>query len=339
MSKVRRLLKSFLVGCGTLTLLLLAGLIGLGMWVLPDSGPIELTEHHPFRSAEAKERFLALYDKRAQQWPVPSESRTVSTSFGSTFVRISGPAGAPPLVLLHGVSGNSLQWMTNVEALSQDFRVHAVDGIYDYGRSVYTRFIDTPEDQARWLDELFNGLELGDHIHLVGLSYGGWLTSQYALRFPQRLDRIVLLAPVGTVLPLRMEWIRRAALCALPHRHFTREFMSWLLEDLARKDEASRRQVEAWAEESYVAMQSFKPKRMVNPTVLSDSEWKRLAVPTLYLVGENEKIYSAREAIEHLAAVAPQVETVVIPGAGHDLTLVQAERVNRTLLEFLKRPR
>jgi pimeloyl-ACP methyl ester carboxylesterase len=338
-AKARRLLKSILVGCGTLTLLLIVGIIGLAAWALPGSGPLEVSEHHPFRTAEAKARFLTLYDQRARRWPVPSENRTVSTSQGNTFVRISGPAGAPPLVLLHGVSGNSLQWMPNIEALSQEFRVYAVDGITDHGRSVYTRAIESPEDYARWLDELFSGLELRDRIHLVGLSYGGWLTSQYALHFPERLDKIVLVAPVGTVLPLRMEWIRRATLCALPHRRFTRDFMYWLLEDLVRRDEAGQRMVDEWAEESYIALRSFKPKRMVNPTVLEDSEWKRLKVPALYLVGEHEKIYSAREAVERLAAVAPRVEVAVIPGAGHDLTAVQADRVNGAILEFLKRPR
>jgi pimeloyl-ACP methyl ester carboxylesterase len=34
---------------------------------------------------------------------------------------MSGPVGAPPLVLLHGAGGNSLQWMPNIEALSKSF--------------------------------------------------------------------------------------------------------------------------------------------------------------------------------------------------------------------------
>jgi len=59
-------------------------------------------------------------------------------------------------------------------------------------------------------------------------------------------------------------------------------------------------------------------------------------VPTLFLVGENEKIYSAKKAVQRLNEVAPQIETEVIPNAGHDLTIVQAEMVNRKVLEFLK---
>jgi len=48
--------------------------------------------------------------------------------------------------------------------------------------------------------------------------------------------------------------------------------------------------------------------------------------------------YSAEKAVRRLNTVAPQITTEIIPGAGHDLTLVQAEVVNRTVLEFLQRP-
>ncbi len=38
---------------------------------------MEKTPFHPFRSADAKERFLNEYDARAARWPVPSETKTV----------------------------------------------------------------------------------------------------------------------------------------------------------------------------------------------------------------------------------------------------------------------
>jgi pimeloyl-ACP methyl ester carboxylesterase len=300
------------------------------------SAEIRVSAHHPFRSAKAKERYLKLYDMRAKEWPVASETRVADTAYGPTFVRVSGSASTPPLVLLHGVSGNSLQWMPNIEALSKSFRVYAVDSIYDYGRSVYTRIIKNPDDYVVWLDELFGALGLRDGVHLMGLSYGGWLASQYALRFPQRLDKMVLLAPVGTVLPLRAEWILRAMLCALPHPYFTKRFMYWLLEDFVHRDAASRRMVDEWAEESYIALRSFKPKRMVPPTILTDAEWRHIKAPTLYLVGENEKLYSAQTAVQRLHKAAAQIEAEVIPKAGHDLTFVQAELVNQKVVKFLE---
>lgn len=198
-------------------------------------------EHHPFRSAQARARFLARYDRRAADWPVAAESRRVDTSLGQTFVRVSGPADAPPLVLLHGAGGSSLQWAANVGAFARHFRVFAVDMLYDNGRSVHARLARSPEELTAWLDELFDGLGLSEGIHLAGLSYGGWLASQYALHFPGRLRTLILLAPVFTVLPLSLGWIARAVLCLIPLRWFTRSFMLWLLADLAQKgDEGVR---------------------------------------------------------------------------------------------------
>lgn len=296
-----------------------------------------MTAYHPFRSATAKEQYLKLYDRRAEKWPVVSETRIVDTSYGKTFVRISGPSGAqPPLVLLHGAGANSLQWMPNIVALSGNYKTYAVDNIYDNGRSVYTRKIEIPDDFVSWLDELFTALKLGDNINIMGLSYGGWISTQYALRSPERLNKIVLLAPACTVLPLSYKWIFRAVLCAVPYRYFTKSFMYWLLEYLVKKGEASRALIEEYVDESYLALRSFKAKRMVNPTVLTDEELRSMNVPTLYLVGENEKIYSASKAIERLNEIAPQIKTEVIPNAGHDLTIVQAEMVNTKVLEFLK---
>jgi len=48
---------------------------------------------------------------------------------------------------------------------------------------------------VEWLDELIMALKLENSVNIVGHSYGGWLTSQYALKFPENLNKIVLLAP------------------------------------------------------------------------------------------------------------------------------------------------
>ncbi|MBT8364261.1 MAG: hypothetical protein KJP23_06100 [Deltaproteobacteria bacterium] len=100
-----------------------------------------MTAYHPFQSVAAKKEYLALYDMRVKKWPVDSQTRFVDTAYGQTFVRTSGPVGAPPLVLLHGAGGDSLQWTPNIEALSKRYRVYAVDNIYDYSRSIYTQII------------------------------------------------------------------------------------------------------------------------------------------------------------------------------------------------------
>jgi pimeloyl-ACP methyl ester carboxylesterase len=336
-SKKKRIAKFFLIGCGTITALVAAVVIWLGVQAFSNPDDVELTPHHPFRSAEAKERYLRHYGSREKNWPVVSESRMVDTSFGKTFVRISGPVDAPPLVLLPGANATSLLWAPNIEAFSRQFRTYAVDNIYDFGRSAYTRHVKTPDDFVNWLNDLFRVLDLEDDINLMGLSYGGWITSQYALRHPERLEKVVLLAPAATVLPFQPEFLMRGILCLLPHRYFVRSMMYWVLEDAAKKNEAGRLFVEEATENMFVGQRCFKPIRLVNPTVLTDEELQSIQVPTLFLVGENEKIYSAREAVARLKTVAPQINVELIPNAGHDMTLAQADLVNSKILEFLEK--
>jgi pimeloyl-ACP methyl ester carboxylesterase len=293
-------------------------------------------DYHPFKSAEAKEHFLKAYDQRAKSWPVESTNRKIKTDYGLTFVRISGPETAPPLVLLHGVGGNSLIWIPNIKELSEKYRTYAVDMIDGGGRSIPTRPTQTADHLTDWLDQLFSELQLEDGINLVGLSYGGWVTSQYALRFPRRLSRIVMLAPAGTVLPLSNDWIQRAMRLIKPEKENVRDLFYWLMEDLAKKDDLSRQMLDNFVEDAYLSIQSFKMTPPVNPVVLTDEQWQSIEVPALFLVGRNEKIYSASEAVERLNRIAPQIKTKIIPDAGHDLTLVQAKMVDQIILEFLK---
>jgi pimeloyl-ACP methyl ester carboxylesterase len=295
----------------------------------------DMSAWHPFRSAKAKAEYIGLYDERAKAWPVPSEARLVDTSYGQTYVRISGPIDAPPLVLLHGAGATSLMWAANVKDLSAAYRTYAIDNIYDLGRSVFTRKIEAPADLVKWLNEVFNTLELGDRINLVGQSYGGWIAGLYLLRYPGRLDKVVLLAPAMTILPFRLEFLERGLFGSLPIRWFGRSMMFWLLKDLARKDEAGRKLVEEYADHLHLGRMFFKPKSLVRPTLLSDEDWSSIKVPTLVLIGEHEKIYSGWKALKRLKRVAPQIRAEIVPGAGHDLTIVQAEMVDRMILEFL----
>jgi len=290
--------------------------------------------YHPFKSQEAKETYLAYYDEHAKRWPVASEEKMVKTSFGQTFVRISGPEDGAPLVLLPGDSENSLAWIPQIAALSKDHRTYAVDNIYDNGRSIYTRPIKKPDDFVQWLDELFTALEL-DNINLIGFSYGGWQASLYALSFPQRLNRLVLIAPVG-VLPARLEvMVRGIIYYFIPTRFIVQNYLYWYNADAVKEDGPSREAIDNMVDEALLSFKWFKRRSFVAPTVLTTEDWQNLKVPTLFLVGENEVTYSAQKAIRHLNKVAPEVKTEITPDAGHDLAIVKTEWVNNEVLKFL----
>jgi pimeloyl-ACP methyl ester carboxylesterase len=292
---------------------------------------------YPYRTAAARDLCVRYLDVlTARQWPIFSEERMVPTKFGATFVRLSGPRTAPAVVLLHGAGGTSLMWAPNVEALSTECRTIAVDQIGEYGRSVCARPVQSMEDLMVWLDELIEGLEPRGRVSLVGMSYGGALAAQYALHSPERLDRVVLLAPAVTVLRPPIEFWARLIALAIARERGLRSFFRWVFADMARTDP---QWIDETVEQLTLNMRSIQRHRVPMPRVLTDLEWGSLRPPVLFLAGENEVIYSAEKAVRRLKRVAPQVTAEMIPGAGHDLTFVQAPLVNERILRFLKEQR
>ena len=295
--------------------------------------------YHPFRSVKARDRYLKRYDDRGRTWPVAFEARTVETRAGETFMRVCGPEDGPPLVLLPSASSPSLIWSSSIEGLAQSFRVYAIDNIYDFGRSVFRTPFRTPDDYTSWLDGVFDVLGIESDLSLMGLSYGAWLTAQYALRFPRRLRGIVLAAPPATLQQLPGAWSWYGITALLPHRYFLRNMMRWMFPVLSKRtDEASVKLAGDLLEDAYVGLRCFKLKMPVAPTVLTDDELRRLEeIPTLFLVGEHEVIYPAHDAIRRLARAAPRIRAMIIPDAGHDLTIVQSRLVNHAVIDFLDR--
>ena len=116
-SILRKILKFSIGGYTIVTFLLIVIIIWIYLSYLSGPGAFSINEYHPFKSELAKKEYLAYYDTKSKEWPVVSEERMVSTSYGETFIRISGPKNAPPLVLLPGGGESSLMWKNSIEAL------------------------------------------------------------------------------------------------------------------------------------------------------------------------------------------------------------------------------
>jgi pimeloyl-ACP methyl ester carboxylesterase len=294
---------------------------------------------YPFRSEKAKAEYQALCRARANAWPPETETLTLETASGQTFVRACGRKTDPPLILLPGARAGSLMWSPHVATLAAHYRTYALDIIGDVGFSVNRRHVSKAQDLVDWLDEVVTMLVPEQPVSLMGMSYGGWIAGQYALHYPGRLRNVVLLAPGGTVLPLSFGFFARITFLCLPLPGRgggpLRRMLEWIFRDAAHGSDASRALFEQTATDMQKIWHLFDLPRPPWSTVLDDKAWQGLQVPCLFLVGENEKIYSAEKAVARLKRVAPQVKAEIIPGAGHDLTMVQAELVLRKALQFL----
>lgn len=226
-------------------------------------------------------------------------------------------------------------WKNNIEALSENYRTYAVDDIYDWGRSIYSKKMGCPECITIWLDELFTALDLEDSINLVGASYGAWKAGQYLITHPERIHKVVWLCPAYTVYYGNKEFEKRVFRGFIPLRHFMKKELYWSCEDMVQTEEG-RAIADDHLDGLRLAIRSFKIKIPASMTVLTDEELKGITVPVLYIAGENEKMYSVSEAVKRLDSISPIVETIVVPNTGHCLMFTHPELVNDKILEFLR---
>jgi pimeloyl-ACP methyl ester carboxylesterase len=275
-----------------------------------------------FETAELEAAYFAAYHTVLAQWPVPYEAVDVSSEFGTTRVHVCGPADAEPLVLLHGLNATSGMWYANVEALSREYRVYAVDTMGEPGRSVHDgRPITGMADFMAWLDTLLDALGL-DAVRLGGHSFGGHLALHYALHAPERVARLVLLDPV-------LGFILGSLRLANPSEERVRAFFgSWA--NGSPTDQAFK----AFMELLIQGIAHFPSSKPVIPRRPGDERLRALARPTL-LLAENSEVHNARRGVDKARRLVPGIVAEIVPGASHNLPMEDPATVDRRVLEFL----
>jgi pimeloyl-ACP methyl ester carboxylesterase len=228
-------------------------------------------------------------------------------------VRISGRPSDPPLILLHGARGHSLTWVPNIAALSAHYRTYAVDSIHDIGLSASRQHNGKLDYYLQWWASF---AELVPEDRSISWALRRHAGSPVCAASPERVRKLVLLSPAATVLPVSMGLIMRAALTVIPHSDFRRKFYYWLLNDSVQGGDAGRAFVDQAVADWAVADRCFGRLPLTAATVIDDRALQAFEVPTLFLVGEHEKIYSAAKAVARLKRVAPQIKAEIIPGRG-----------------------
>lgn len=225
-------------------------------------------------------------------------------------------AGAgPPVVLLHGLSGSTRWWSRNVGALARSFEVHTLD-LVGFGQSKAARPFQLAAAAgviAGWMDKA--GLE---RAAVVGHSMGGLVAAELAADYPQRVERLALVAAALPAVGLDAfgalatpgELVR-----ALPHLPFS--FLDLLLPDLLR----------AGLPTVVAAL------RELLATDIS-AKLNVIAAPTLLVWGECDPLVPLRQAWQ-LARLVPCHELAIFKGAGHNPMWERPDSFNRLLVEFL----
>jgi pimeloyl-ACP methyl ester carboxylesterase len=127
----------------------------------------------------------------------PQEKFT--TVFGAKIRYLeAGDAARPTVVLLHGLGGQAESWQYNFAALAARYRVVAPDQI-GFGKSDKPFLKYRVATYADFLDKFMSELKI-EKATLIGNSMGGWVAGFFAVKYPNRVEKIVL-ADAGGLLP------------------------------------------------------------------------------------------------------------------------------------------
>jgi len=226
----------------------------------------------------------------------------------------------PPLVFLHGFSGNHLSWWQQLPAFAGEYRCLAPD---------QRRFGLTADEEdgpgaAAFVDDLVALLDhLGhDRVALVGHSMSGWPAASFATQSPDRVAALVLSgSPGGLVSPERHETLREEATGTLPDVDPLTpelEFLSDAITELNRHAPAA-----------------FKDVHPVLERLPTDADTiVEAGIPTFLIAGEADP-FMPPAAVEAVSERLDGAEFAIVEGAGHSANFERPDRFNRHVGSFL----
>lgn len=244
-----------------------------------------------------------------------------------------------PLLLIMGMGANTTDWEPQIQAIRKEYRLIAFDN-RGSGRSDQ---VDEPVAMERLADDAAALLDsFGvERSHIFGMSMGGMIAQELALRHPQRLLTLILGATMCGGLnavhpPMKriMKWIgtrdlppKEAAEAGLPFL-YSPEFINDMKDDLIR---SSLRTVHLHAPKNTIHHQLTAISRFDSYHRLPS-----IQAPTLVMTGSEDLIVPAENS-RILANRIPQAELVEFGGMGHGFLRESSLQVNETLLAFLRR--
>eukprot|EP00567_Pseudictyota_dubia_P013315 CAMPEP_0197442144 /NCGR_PEP_ID=MMETSP1175-20131217/8231_1 /TAXON_ID=1003142 /ORGANISM="Triceratium dubium, Strain CCMP147" /LENGTH=361 /DNA_ID=CAMNT_0042972557 /DNA_START=53 /DNA_END=1138 /DNA_ORIENTATION=+ len=295
------------------------------------------------------ERLFRVYDEMANDRYGNCESKLVPSGIlvqghddkpgprYTTQVHICGESSTEsPVMMLHGASTNGLMygdWL--MPTLSKNRKSVAVDFPCDVGRSFPlegdTNYCpQNASDVADWAIDLIEQLDMRkERVSLVGYSYGSFVSSQVALKFPDAVDKLVLFAPAAVFAPLKGEFLFRAITFGILYSLIPASwpklldgvrdwFFGWMMASGETLDWDSKEK------DLRIACDEAGPAVLPTaPIVLNETELRAMneANPTLLVIGEEEVVIDAQTSIE--AAVAAGIQVKAYPKSGHMLVAEQ----------------
>jgi len=266
-----------------------------------------------------------------------------------SFYLEGGPPDGVPVVLIHGLGATSASFLPTFWDLAKDYRVFAVD-LPGFGESDKPLRPLHPAYFARWMQDFLDAVGV-QRAHFVGNSMGGRVALELGLRAPNRVDRLVLLAP-------SLAWRRyraaaglvrlvRPELALLPLRVEHRLVLGVLQSLFARPARIPRAALLAAADEFVRVFHTPRGRvaffHAAREIYLEDPHgvrgfWERLRHlerPALFIFGDRDRLVP-RAFLRHVQRALPSAACETFHDCGHVPQFEFPEATNARIRAFFR---
>jgi len=258
--------------------------------------------------------------------------------------------GETTLLFLHGLSSNADAWSKNIQELKEKYTCIAID-LPGFGKSSIEAKEYTPTFFANITHKVIHQLELKNVI-LIGHSMGGQASIKYALLHPEKVQKLILVAPAG------IEQFATTESNILKATYTPQLVMNTTNEQIEKNyalnfyqlPEDSKKMIED--RKAIVKASDFKEHAEAIVKSISgmlddpvSAELEKLNIPTLVIFGENDLLIPNRyfhpklttlgiasEAIKYI----PKSKKLLIPESGHFVQFEKPKEVNNAIIEFIE---
>ncbi len=255
-----------------------------------------------------------------------------------------------PVFLIHGFGAKKETWIAQVGELSKHFKVVRFDN-RGAGKSDRPDGPYTMEIFADDINSLMDYLNIGK-AHVIGWSLGGMITQNFVLKYPERVNRVVMINTNygfpdegGPKVYKEMRLRGLEELKEDPNQAFWNSARTGYHMKFRKEMEANPKKkfYDIWSAEDLIK------ESTIDPPTIHDIESQAEALNThstfdrldqiknhtLLITGSHDRL-TPRSVMEEMNNKIQNSKLVVIEKAGHNAPLSRALEVNKAIIDFLK---
>lgn len=276
--------------------------------------------------------------------PFPSSVEVEELGFGDAphlAMTVTPKKTGPLCLFLHGIGGGRINWLPQLIVAGNLMSAGALD-LRGYGDSTLGSNQSAVDDYCADILRVREALG-ADRLVLVGLSYGSWIATSFAMRHPDLLAGLVLsggctgMSEAGIE---EREAFRVSRLVPIDAGQTPADFAPSVVKVLAGPKASDEVKAQLFQSMAAISAATYRDALLCFTNPQERFDFSRLNMPVLMMTGEHDRLASPAE-IRGVAqriltqARKPDVRYETIMDGGHVCNVEQPAAYNRVLLEFL----